>query len=254
MFRLMIFAGLALAIPSIASPVEAGTVIVPGENAALESEHNANSPFGNTSSSGFVTQIAYGASQLSSVAVGTMITGIGFRMYSEYESNDQDLNYTSFDIQVGTSSNTIAGLSRTFDNNLGGDTITARSGALSIAAGTFIGDQTYNPFYTISFTTPYAYQGGDLLITIRDTLADDTVGAFVPLDAVSHSATLGSVGTTGSATAIKGFANFFYIPVTQLTFVSTAVPEPASWLLMIVGFGLVGSALRQRSFNAARIG
>nr|WP_295661171.1 PEPxxWA-CTERM sorting domain-containing protein [Polymorphobacter sp.] len=145
-------------------------------------------------------------------------------------------------------------MSRTFDSNLGGDTITARSGAMSIAAGTFIGDQKYNPFYTISFTTPYAYQGGNLLVTIRDTLADDTVGAFIPLDAVWPSATLGGVGISGSASATKGFANFFYVPVTQLTFATTAVPEPASWILMIAGFGLVGSAVRRRSVYAANTG
>nr|WP_295661169.1 hypothetical protein [Polymorphobacter sp.] len=99
MLRLTILTGLALLAPSfVLTPVEAATVIVPGANAALESEYNVNSPFGNETSPAFVMQIAYNASQLSSIAAGTIITGIGFRIYSEYLSNNQDLNYTSFNI------------------------------------------------------------------------------------------------------------------------------------------------------------
>lgn len=37
----------------------------------------------------------------------------------------------------------------------------------------------------------------------------------------------------------------------NVTSLSGAVPEPASWALMIVGFGLVGGALRRRSGQAA---
>ncbi len=252
MGKLTILAGLTLvgSLFSTAS-LDATTLIVPGANATLESEQNVNSPFGNSNTNGFVVQLDYAASLFSSIASGTMITGIGFRLYSEDGTPAQDLHYTSFNVQIGASAKAPSGLSKTFASNLGADTVMARSGALTIAAGTFVGDQLVNPFYTINFTTPYAYQGSDLLITIRDTLADDTVGQFVPLDAVAHSASLGSVGTGGAAST-KGAANFFYIPVTQLTFASTAVPEPASWVLMIGGFGLVGGTMRRRAMTTVR--
>ena len=38
----------------------------------------------------------------------------------------------------------------------------------------------------------------------------------------------------------------------QATFITAAVPEPASWALMIGGFGLVGGAMRRRTLRASR--
>ena len=48
------------------------------------------------------------------------------------------------------------------------------------------------------------------------------------------------IGAWGATTYDRGFAT--YVDV---------VPEPASWALMIAGFGLVGGALRRRTAVAA---
>ena len=56
----------------------------------------------------------------------------------------------------------------------------------------------------------------------------------------------GGSGTYGSA----GLPSY-YIAESKFTGVS-AVPEPASWALMIVGFGIVGAAMRRRPRYAYR--
>ena len=35
--------------------------------------------------------------------------------------------------------------------------------------------------------------------------------------------------------------------------ITTAVPEPASWAMMLVGFGAMGVALRRRAMTAAPV-
>lgn len=47
----------------------------------------------------------------------------------------------------------------------------------------------------------------------------------------------------GSYTVINPFLGNGNLSITQ---VAAAVPEPASWMLMIIGFGALGGALRQR--------
>jgi hypothetical protein len=80
---------------------------------------------------------------------------------------------------------------------------------------------------------------GNLLGSVTDTdnkpLGQGPVLEFdmAGIQSVSFSGTSGTVG----------FDNFEFDTVTP---VSAAVPEPASWALMIAGFGLAGAALRRR--------
>ncbi|MBA3895889.1 MAG: PEPxxWA-CTERM sorting domain-containing protein [Sphingomonadaceae bacterium] len=45
--------------------------------------------------------------------------------------------------------------------------------------------------------------------------------------------------------------NLLYAPNNQSQIFITAVPEPASWAMMIAGFGMAGVALRRRRALAA---
>ncbi|WP_223798332.1 PEPxxWA-CTERM sorting domain-containing protein [Sphingomonas nostoxanthinifaciens] len=60
---------------------------------------------------------------------------------------------------------------------------------------------------------------------------------------------------TASGEASSGFVDYIRIydtPITPGEATPAAVPEPASWALMVGGFGLVGGAMRRRT-HAARV-
>ncbi|RST31458.1 PEP-CTERM sorting domain-containing protein [Sphingomonas ginkgonis] len=63
-------------------------------------------------------------------------------------------------------------------------------------------------------------------------------GAFLPLLAVPAAAAIGGGGGGGTTTAV--------VPAPDNPTPAPAVPEPATWLMMILGFGFLGSFLRRR--------
>lgn len=90
---------------------------------------------------------------------------------------------------------------------------------------------TYN-----SLTLRFA-DGGSQTLTGNDIIGID--GLFRPGGTVTYRVTSGSLltGATFGSTA-----NSF-----EFDNLATAVPEPAAWGMMIMGFGLVGGVLRRRS-------
>jgi len=128
--------------------------------------------------------------------------------------------------------------------------VTARTGALSFAAGAFPSGGSPNAFGPlISFTIPYTYTGGDLLVTVRHT----DPGASANVDAqrdVNVQNVFADGDTAATATGSGGFA-----PVVRLGFAPTApagaVPEPGT--LALAGMGLLplaGTILRRRRRRA----
>jgi hypothetical protein len=81
------------------------------------------------------------------------------------------------------------------------------------------------------------------------TAADDSVTAF----------DLASIGWTGAVVAVKivGLDNFGGSPGFDVDFIQVLpgsigeVPEPASWAMLIAGFGLVGASQRRRRTSVA---
>lgn len=238
------------------------TVVTPNQNLATPGTNNVNSPFGAAGSAqNYVMQVQYAASMFSDIAIGSQLSSIGFRLYTGAATNTRALSYTNFGIQVGSAARSITNLSRTFSDNLGADTILARTGALDIARHALLADSCTsrrcnpkiptNSFFMINLTTPYTYAGGDIVFTFTSTLAQSTIGQIVSMDAVDPylvstvstiaSSSTGALPTRGTA------VNFAFAPILNLSFEPPlpSVPEPASWAMMLCGFGLVGSALRR---------
>lgn len=117
-----------------------------------------------------------------------------------------------------------------------------------------------NPVVTFHFT------GGPTINTINITLDNSGIGGVLApgailIDGVSTAFTapvfVGTVSFTGlSLSGGSHTVEFQQQPgnwafISEVSFFGNAVPEPATWALMIAGFGMVGAAARRR--NHARI-
>lgn len=152
---------------------------------------------------------------------------------------------------AGDETGTLA--SSTFANNVGADVSTVFSGALTLTtAATGSGAQPFD--YTITFATPFFYDSssGNLLLDVNIPTAATVSGSgfgFLTFDTVnSFNDGIYSVVDINNGAATTGFANTAGA-ITSFTTsaVTAAVPEPASWALMIGGLGLAGMTLRRRS-------
>ena len=121
---------------------------------------------------------------------------------------------------------------------------------------------TANPVVTFNFA-------GNPLITPLSIHVDNTLfggvnaPASILIDGINTaltappSGTIGWINFTGlNLTGNSHTIQFNQMPgrwvfVSEVTFAGSVVPEPASWAMMIAGFGLVGAAMRQRRLAAA---
>ena len=237
----------AFSITALAVPVQAATVVTPGEYAAADAPSAQFGILGNPANSASTFQFVVAASELASVTAGSLISSVGFRFAgSPFTAPVGAASFSRYDIQIGRAANPATGLSTIYAANMGADTILARTGALTIPANTFVDlpGEGPNAFYDLNFGTPYTYVGGDLAITIRFV---PTVGnPGIALDAFTADARTNTVFSFGSATATSGVVGQSFAPVTRFTFAAAAVPETTTWGMMISGFGLMGAALRTR--------
>ncbi len=101
--------------------------------------------------------------------------------------------------------------------------------------------------YQFDFLTPFQALGGHtyfLAIHARSDFGDNN-GIFWTFTEPNGSLPSQFQGNgTGPFSAINGFDNAFFLT-------SASVPEPATWGLMLAGFGLTGAALRRRRSLAA---
>jgi hypothetical protein len=63
----------------------------------------------------------------------------------------------------------------------------------------------------------------------------------------------GSLSLGGSRNGIA-YSDYFYFRPELASFALAAVPEPASWAMLVCGFGLIGGAMRQRRKAVVRFG
>jgi len=130
---------------------------------------------------------------------------------------------------------------------------------------TLTGDRAGNEAQLLSdwgtFTIGGALTDGKLTFSGSSFVYDPSKGGLL-MDVTVHDATYtGGENTffqedagTGSIARIVGDETGGYGPYNQAlvtTFNAAAVPEPASWAMMIGGFGLVGAAMRRRAAKVA---
>jgi hypothetical protein len=121
-----------------------------------------------------VHQAVFAASLLSAIPHGSRIEGIAWRLGGTTANAGPwppaPVTFGEYNIQVSTSLHPPGSLSNVFDNNIAPDVVLARSGPLEFAAHAFPGAPapTPAPFGpVVEFSTPFIYNGGDLLITMR---------------------------------------------------------------------------------------
>lgn len=222
------FAVLALA----TCAARADLLVVPNGNAGTNGNNGTIIPLAEGTTD-VLFQWDLSGSQFSSVPVGSSITAIGFRLQAgQSTAPATDLTVGTFDLQLSTSLNSIGALSATQSDNIGPDAVTVLSGPLTIPANSLVGGAGPNPFFLIDFTTPYTYQGGDLLFSLH-------VANAAALDSITLDADeVDSVGDTVSNLSGAPPTEFFNYPVTEIQFgAGTSTPEPSS--LLTLGSGMI---------------
>jgi hypothetical protein len=117
--------------------------------------------------------------QAAGIPINARITGVAFRRPAERQPffwpawPPAQISFAHWDLTLSRSTFSAGSLRHRFNDNIGPDAVLVRSGPLTLPAGFLPGGVAYPGVApwggTISFTTPYSYRGGDLLITLHHT-------------------------------------------------------------------------------------
>jgi hypothetical protein len=238
----------AFALVLAPTPVLATTVLAPGTAGNAQGP----APFRYYGSGGSRVQQVYSSSFFSAPI---SLTSLSFRAYPGASASVFSGNAFSISNLVVRLSTTSHGdetgntLSSTFASNVGANVATVYQGALSLAtAANGMGPQPFD--YTINFQNAFVYDPsmGNLLLDVNvlgsvagsgfgfltfDTVNTVNDGIFSVVDINNGAATTGTLSTAGAISLFGGTA-------------VAAVPEPATWAFMVIGFGLVGASARRR--------
>lgn len=180
-----------------------------------------------------------------------LINGLSFRFDKAYFGSVNGTGVFNLDASFSVKLATLGGvLSETFADNLEG-AVTVMSGARKLPYLTGAPAGQTKPFGVhFVFDAPYLYDpaGGDLVVD----MFTPAQGAWGTFDFVEDHPLQNRIFSR-DPTALVGDEQAFG-PVTRFDVSPApvaAVPEPAAWALMILGFGAAGLALRRRGFRHA---
>lgn len=174
----------------------------------------------------------------------------------------------------------------TFDDNAFVDVVTGSSGTFKLVGGntiasvildnnvnTYLSSRDPGAYLDLGFTDNVVVNGaGDDLVLfelgwpdtwlvtingITQTVASSFTGQMVPVYSMTYGLNAAAIDLTSFGVASGGTIDslrlsFVLTPETQSTTAlvgainSASVPEPATWAMMIGGFGLVGASLRRQ--------
>lgn len=242
----------ALASICIATPIAAQNIVAPAGLASVEGNSGSSNLFGQINVSRFqqvFTAADFGTAPIllsglafrtNGVATGALFEGAG-RAFSRTISD--------FSLTLSTTSRAPDGLSATFADNIGNDALAViprGSITFSSAAGSSNG-LTRDFDVLFSFDNSFLFNPalGNLLLDATNFSGGNTsTSNGTPFDTQlvlgdGVSSLFRTNGTTGAGTLnTRGFITQFQV--------ASAVPEPGTWAMMLIGFGAVGYSMRKR--------
>ena len=202
--------GAAVALALIAGPANAATLIA-GNNGLAEQIHSAGNQAAGTKVFGITQKSNIGVSLTSTSKLG--INGSGYALITDADSNDNEV-FDNFNLFLTTDP---------------------------------------NGFTAVEFSIQYASQVLNTLGNGELTIFVDFIGGgfdqFGPIFFKNAGLFDYQIKAEGSQVIerlrLRSNIQFDMIKQNDIT-VAAAIPEPATWMMMLFGFGLIGGAMRRR--------
>ncbi len=188
---------------------KAATFVIPGSLASTEGDSSSNTS-GLFGSAAATIQFQITAPEIAVLGLnpGDQITGVRTRLNGgQATAPASDISISSLDITLAQAALPFTSISATFANNLL-KPVLVRSGPFKIPAGSMPGGSTPNAFgVLVPFSTPYTYQGGDLVVmytktTVSPTFTADAANLYAGVGTAyrnvvgaGYQATTGNLGT-----------------------------------------------------------
>jgi hypothetical protein len=237
MRRVQVLLGLVLLMPGFAE----AQVVVPNNRATTDGNLNNRFPF--LVNAGQRYQQVYAADQFTAPLV---IGRIAFRLDGP-SSTAFSRTLSNVQIALSTTTNGPDALSATFADNLGPDILVVYSGSLTLSSLATPGPGDTRVFdISIELQTPFAYNpaSGHLLLDVLNASPENnSINVFFDAEATTGDSISRLNGTEGQPGATTGSLNTAGL-VTQ--FSAVAVPEPATYGLMVTLAAAAGLAIHYR--------
>jgi hypothetical protein len=212
---------------ALASAAEAQTVVVPNQYTSSPAGANGLNTLIRDLGNPRTAQLLIAAAELTTIPVGNSITGMTFRLWtgSTIAYPASDATWTDYTVRLGPGG-ALPG-STTFANNFTAAPTIVRTGTMTIPTGSCPGGGSPNAFctFTVNFTTPYVYTGGNLCVEVRHTgsnITNNAANDFLEVADLTNpnygirfwSATAtGNTATTGAANTYTVARFNFNVPV-----------------------------------------